>query len=77
MIKVNEKYRHEETGIEFSVTFYNNGDGAVATKDVVIVPSKMSHFGDTGGFVFSHSNSDTVIKIGKALTEIGEFIQNL
>jgi hypothetical protein len=71
MIKINETYRHEESGIQFDVK-YQEPYGT--NKRVLVVPSygRMEQ-----GFVFNRSDPKTIIKIGKALQEIGEFVSEL
>ena len=70
MKKINETYIHEETGIQFDIKY----DGE--KKRTLIVPNTSACRMEKG-FVFNRSCADTIIKIGKALQEIGEFVEKL
>lgn len=85
MRKINESYLHEETGMTFDIEYeekvgnlYLNGETKIVTKKVKIMPSAQSGWvrGDKG-FVFNRSKPETIKMIGKALLEIGEFVEKL
>lgn len=91
MIKINEVYIHEATGIEFNVSFAH-GEQVICTdalcsrdcnrhgpaKRVVITPSNHSGWSNgSKGFVFQGSKPEMISKVGRALTEIGEFVEKL
>lgn len=93
MIKINEVYQHEETGIVFDVEYVTKAchlPGAFVTighvcvvpgagvKRVRITPSQQSGWvRGEKGFIFSRSKPEMIKKIGQALLEIGEFTEKL
>ncbi len=75
MKKINETYQHEETGIHFNVEWNYNVD-LDCQKKVKIIPSK-NNYKLEKGFIFDRSKTITIINIGRALLEIGEFVEKL
>ena len=77
MKKLSEKYNHIDTGITFELKYSTSiVNGVKSSNTVVIKPSENAIF-RSQGFVFSNSTPETVIKIGKALLEIGKFVEKL
>ena len=81
MLKINETYKHEGTGITFSVefeeTFNPTTDADTVIKKKVNIASSPNEYRNGNGFVFKHSKPEVITKIGKALLEIGEFCEKL
>jgi hypothetical protein len=70
MKKINETYLHEDTGIQFDVEYKEN-------KKILKIKPSFNGYKNNTSFVFNHSNPETVIKIGKALLDIGNFCKEL
>ena len=76
---LSQKYRHEATGITFKILFTPwkitsmLGSTVTTNKKSVRVDSNSGK----GTFTFNMSKPEMLIKIGRTLQEIGEFVKSL
>lgn len=73
---LSQKYQHKETGIEFEVWFEEKWVDTEHPMDV-IKKIRVDSKAEQGKFIFNKSSSETLIKIGTAIREIGEFVSKL
>jgi len=71
MKKLQSKYIHENSGIEFEIKYKDNNE-----KSIYIYPNTAGKFGLEKAFVFQGSKSSTVKMIAEALLDISNFTEN-
>ena len=83
MIKTHESYVHEGLQLPFTVEWEKVSDAQKQYPDYegfrkkITIKANQNSFRNGGEFVFKNSKAKTVIEIGRALLEIGEFVEGL